>query len=371
MQWIRNILIVLYILIVAQPQLAMSETPPKPFRVIYVEGGPFTDFQLIFKGMSLGLQRLGLIANGNVPIPSNTEYLDGMWMWMNKHAGGHKIEFLKDGFYSADYNHQQFERMCASITRRILEQKDVDAILSFGTMAGKKLAGLRLPVPVIVSSVTNSVEAGIVPSVEDSGNANLVSLIDPERFKCHIFLFHTIFKFKKLGIAYEDTPTGKHSIALQEIESAAKEREIELVRCTDMFDIEDVQKAAERLAICHRKLVEKGAEAVYLTYNVGITEQTMERVLEPLLTAQVPTFSQQGGAAVKMGALLSIAQSSDSAEGEYSAYLLSEIMQGKKAGSLSQRFETPLSLAINVRTAKRINWKPALDVLVAVDEFFN
>ena len=228
------------------------------WRVIYVEGGPFSDYQRIFQGLALGLEERGLIENGHVPLPKDSEEARGMWEWLHQHAGGKHLVFLADGFYSAGWDSRQREKVRQDVLRRIREKKDVDMVLAFGTWAGQDLAAQDLPVPVIVSSVTDAVDAGIIPSVEDSGRDNLVAPIEPDRFKRQVLLFHDIFAFKKLGIAYEDTPAGRGSIALNEIEDAARELGVTLLRCTDTFDIQDADLASERLLSCHKNWWNKG-----------------------------------------------------------------------------------------------------------------
>ena len=293
-----------------------------------------------------------------------------MWEWLHQHAGGKHLVFLADGFYSAGWDSRQREKVRQDVLRRIREKKDVDMVLAFGTWAGQDLAAQDLPVPVIVSSVTDAVDAGIIPSVEDSGRDNLVAPIEPDRFKRQVLLFHDIFAFKKLGIAYEDTPAGRGSIALNEIEDAARELGVTLLRCTDTFDIQDADLASERLLACHKKLVEEGAEAVYLTYNVGLQAAAMRKVLQPLADAHIPTFSQLGAPDVVHGALLSVAQSNTAEEGRFSAGLVEAILKGARPRDLSPVFESPVSMALNLFMATLIGWNPPLEVLAAVDEFY-
>lgn len=352
---------------------APADAPPadgKVWRIIYVEGGPFSDYQRIFQGLALGLEERGLIKNGHVPLPGDSEDVADMWGWLQRHAGGTRLVFQPDGFYSAAWDSGKREEVRQAILQRIREKKDVDLILAFGTWAGQDMAAQDLPVPVIVSSVTNAVDAGIIPSVEDSGRDNLVAPIEPDRFKRQVLLFHDIFAFRTLGIAYEDTPAGRGSIALNEIEDAAGELGIKLLRCTDTFDIQDTNLASERLLACHKKLAAEGAEAVYLTYNVGLQGTAMRRVLQPLADARIPTFSQLGVPDVVHGALLSVAQSSAAEEGRFSAGLVDAILKGARPRELSPVFESPVSMALNLFMATLIGWNPPLEVLAAVDEFY-
>lgn len=345
--------------------------PAKVWRIAYVEGGPFVDYQKILRGVATGLQRMGLIKNGSVPLPENSEDVAAMWAWLSRNAGGTAVRFLPDGFYSANWDAGAREANRTALLERIRERKDVDMLLAFGTWGGQDFAGVDIDIPVIVASVTNAVEAGIIPSVEDSGRDNLTASIEPDRFKHQVMLFHDIFRFKKLGIVYEDTPSGRGSIALNEIESAARELNVELLRCNDTFDVNDPVLAAERLKACHARLVEQGAGAVYLTGNRGMQPDTIADVLRPLAEAHIPTFSQIGESDVEHGALLSISQTNTEEEGVFSAERMAAIIRGATPRDLSQIFESSVSLAMNLRMATLIGWNPPLEILVAVDEFYH
>lgn len=349
---------------------SVETAQPKVWRVAYVEGGPFVDYQKILRGIAVGLHRMGLIENGSVPIPENSEDVSAMWEWLARNAGGTVVRFLPDGFYSANWDAGTRETNRSALLERIREKKDVDMLLAFGTWGGQDLAGADIDIPVIVASVTNAVEAGIIPSVDDSGRDNLVASIEPDRFKHQVILFHDIFKFKKLGIAYEDTPSGRGSIALNEIESAVRELNVELLRCNDAFDVKDPALAASRLKACHARLAGQGADAVYLTGNRGMQPDAIADVLTPLTEAHIPTFSQIGESDVAHGALLSISQANTEAEGVFNAELMAAIIKGAKPHDLSQIFESSVSLAMNLRMATLIGWNPPLEILAAVDEFY-
>ncbi len=105
-----------------------------------MEGGPFSDYQRIFQGLALGLEERGLIRNGHVPLPKDSEEVRVMWEWLHRHAGGNRLVFLADGFYSAEWDSRQREKVRQDVLRRIREKKDVDMVLAFGTWAGQDLA---------------------------------------------------------------------------------------------------------------------------------------------------------------------------------------------------------------------------------------
>lgn len=347
---------------------AEKRSDTKVWRIAYAEGGAFSDYQRILRGVAIGLQRAGLIKNGNVPLPAGSEETAPMWAWLAENAGG-RIEFVKNAHYSADWDSAKRETVKNRLTARV-RRGEIDLVLAFGTWAGHDFALADIDVPVVVASVTNAVESGIILSVEDSGRDNVAASIEPERYKNQVILFHNIFNFKKLGIAYEDTPAGRSSVSLTEIENAAQELGIELVRCTDTFDISDTALAGKRLKLCHEKFAEQGADAVYLTLNIGLQPETTADILEPLIQAYIPTFSQAGQQDVKHGALLSISQLNMEEEGIFTARQIVDIVGGAKPRSLNQVYGGIISLAMNLRMATLIGWNPPLELLIAVDEFY-
>ncbi len=351
-----------------EPKAAFAGKNHK-LRLIYVEGGEYTHYPQVFRFFAQNLQELGLIENGDVPIPADSESMETPWQWMAKNAGGNHIEFLADGFYSGRYNVEKSRENIEAIKKRIQERHDVDVILSFGTRASRETVKLNTDIPVIVTSVTDAIGSKLVRSAEDSGKDNVVAIIPVHEHG--IISFHDIFNFKKLGIAYEDTVNGRDVIGLSNIEQAATERNIQLLRCPIKdINLDDHVQSAKKLGDCHKKLLQEGAEAIFLTTMLSLTPKNAEEILEPVHEKRIPTFSQVGNSDVKYGALMSISENSFADEGNYLAYLITKIMAGAKPRSLKQTIHIGLSLTINLRTAAKIGWNPPVDVLAAVDEFY-
>ena len=89
--------------IYASAEPASVPAADKVWRVIYVEGGPFSNYQQTLAHTARGLQKLGLISNGQVKIPKNSESASDMWLWLADNARG-RISFMRDGFYSAEWD---------------------------------------------------------------------------------------------------------------------------------------------------------------------------------------------------------------------------------------------------------------------------
>ena len=70
--------------------------------------------------------------------------------------------------------------------------------------------------------------------------------------------------------------------------------------------------------------MEKDVDAVYMTYN-SLNTKHLRRVMEPLIKARIPIFSQTGSREVKMGALASVTSYS-AEEGRFVADLLRRLL---------------------------------------------
>ena len=340
----------------------------KTWRVLYVEGGPYTNYQQTLAYTARGLARLGLIQNGDVPIPQETEDTGTMWKWLSENAGGDTLYFLPDGHYSAEWDANARLKVKNAIKSRIWNKQDVDMIIAMGTWSGLDMTEEDLGVPVFSMSVTDAVAAGIVDSVKDSGKDNVHAQLEPGRFRRQITMFHEIFRFKKLGVPYEDTPEGRQTAAMDEIEQTARDLGIELVTCTAPLDLPDGDQVFENLQSCISTL-SKQVDALYLTYN-SLPMERMPELIEPLIRAGIPSFAQAGPEAVGYGVLMSLAQASFRDMGQFEADSIAAVVSGKKPRDINQVFEPELGLAINLKTAMRIGWNPPLEILAAVDEIY-
>lgn len=346
---------------------AAPEANARVWRVAYIEGGPYTDYQQILAGTVRGLARLGLIPDGNVPVPQGTESTREMWQWLTAHANGGRIEFLADGYYTADWDPARRAANRAELLRRIRERGDVDMIFAYGTWAGLDMATDDHAVPTFSMSVTDAVGAGIVKSVEDSGHDHVHAQLEPGRYERQLAVFHDVFKFKRLGVPFDDTPEGRASIAMPVIERTAAELGFTVVPCPARFDVPDLDVAFGNLLQCVETL-SRTSDAVYLTVNTGMQGKRMVELLQPVIRAGVPTFSQSGPEETKLGVLLSLAQASFDDVGLFEAEAVQKVINGAKPREVSQVFEGPLGLAINLRMAMLIGWNPPFDILAAVDE---
>lgn len=354
--------------------LLLSCVPPSvaqasaPLRVVMVCSGSHNDFYNILYHIAHELHKLG-ITRHTPPYTMSSRDVASLWQWLSAHAGGTRLTFLPDGFYSMEWNSEKRLPVQESLRHRLAHTRDVDIILAFGTWAGLDMRALDTTVPVIACGVTDAISAGIIPSAEDSGKDNLVAVVEPDRFQRQIELFHQVFDFQRLGIMYGVKPIDRSIAAIDQIEEACIEHGVELVRCTgNIFHNSNTAQIAEKMEFCHKEFVKQRVDAVYITYN-SLKPEQLRHVLKPLILANIPTLSQLGTREVELGVLASITDYS-AGEGRFVAQLLRRLLAGERPRRLPQRLHSSIMLAINLLTAARIGWNPDWDVLLSVDKFY-
>ncbi len=345
--------------------------PPagRKWRVIYVEGGNFKEYCLTLAGLAHGLEQLGLIAHGRVPVAEDSEDARPLWEWLAANAGGDRLEFLADGYYSAGWDEAERARIKSAVLERIRGRGDVDLILTAGTSAGQDLATAEHRIPVMANSVTSPVASGISRTNQDSGLDHVHVQVDADRLERQVRIFYDLFKFQRLGVPLDSSPQGRAALGQSLLEGMARELNFTLVPCMRDLEISDAELSVRNLRECLEILV-RDSDAVFLTFNNGMRPEHMAELLAPLIKYKRPSFSQSGPDETALGVLVSLGQDNYEAAGLFEARALQEIVDGRKPREVNQIFDSPLTLAVNLAMARAIGWNPPFEVLVTADELY-
>jgi ABC-type uncharacterized transport system substrate-binding protein len=344
-----------------------ATAPERPWRVIYLEGGPYRDYHLIFRGLLQGLADLNLVEE---PPPYEGETEDSAPLWRALAARpGPRLEFLADGFYSAGWNQESLAAAKREILNR-LERGEADLVLAFGTAAGAALVDAVNRTPLLIISTTDPVGAGLSRSLEDSGRDNVHVQVVSGVVEYQLVMFHNIFGFATLGVPYDVTPEGRAAMGLATAEKIAAEKGFTIVPCRTELEIADQEKSYRNLKTCLDRLVET-SEAIYLPVNNGLQHERMASLLEPVIARQRPSFSQLGPEETRLGVLLSMGETDFLNSGRFEAEVILAILGGAQPRSINQVYLPPLTMALNLKMAQLIGWRPPFEVLAAVDELYN
>jgi len=338
------------------------------WRIGYYEGGEYAPYQQEFIASVRALMALGWLESTEIP-PQQGEQTRQLWNWLASEVHSDYIEFVKDAHYSAGWDDSLRRSTSRRLIARLNQQKDLDLIIAVGTWAGQDLANDRHHTPTLVLAASDPLSAGIIKSIDDSGFEYVHATVDPTFHERQIQVFHEIVGFKRLGVAFENTLSGRSYAAMGAVEKLANERGFEIVPCYTRSDISDIQVAEASVVSCFRQLVRK-VDALYITTQGGVTQNSIPKLVKIANDAQIPTFSQLGAEEVEYGVLLSLSRAGYKYVGEFHAATMARIFNGAQPNQLGQRFEEPPKIALNLKTAKQIGFDTPLLLLGAADEIF-
>ena len=338
------------------------------WRLAYYQGGNYVDYQTILIAVVQGLMDTGWVERSKFPDLPDPDDTRALWSWMSSHLKSEFLQFVEDAYFDSSWDKELRKETRARAIERF-NSGDIDFVLAFGTWAGQDLATDEHSTPIEVCSSSDPLASNIVKSLEDSGYDHVHAKIEPTRYQRQIELFHDIIGFNSLGVVYEDSDVGRTYSAVDKIQAVAGERGFEVIPCFAPFSGVDDKVAKENVLKCHQILSDK-VDAVYITTHRGVNIANLPDLLAPLLEAKIPTFSMSGSKEVQHGVLLSIAQAKYTSAGRFHAESIAKVLNGAKSRDISQYFESPNTIAINLATAQVIGYDPPVDILAVADEIY-
>lgn len=342
----------------------------RKWRIVFYEGGPHANYYHYLDATVRGLMKLGWIEKSDLKdVQSRRQDTKRLWNWLAKDAQSDYLEFVEDGYYSANWDDDQRKENKSALIERLRSDEEVNLVIAMGTWAGLDLANDEHSVPTIVMSTSDPVESGIIKSQEDSGYDHVHARVDPYRYERQLRIFYDIIKFKKLGIAFEDSIYGRSYAAIDTVEKVAADIGFEVVKCHTKSDISDTDIASKSVIKCFDKL-SKEVDAIYVTIQGGVNTESIPRLVEIANKNSIPTFSQLGSKEVEQGFLFSISRPGFKPAGLFLSATIAQILNGAHPRQLKQVFEETPSIAINLKTAEIVGLYLYADILAAADTIY-
>lgn len=321
------------------------------WRIAYYEGGPYNSYEKSFIAIVNALAELGWMepAPGLSAMASNRK----RWKWLARSANSDYLEFVKDAFYSANWDETSRKELKARIIQRLNESGDIDLVMAMGTWAGRDLSNNRHSTPVVAASISDPIGSGVIESQPDPRLAHIHTRVDLHRYEHQLEMFHDIVGFKTLGMVYENTDSGRTYAAIDTVHNVAKKRDFDVVTCRVTTGVDDIRVYESDVIECFRKLV-KSVDALYVTRHAGVNPGTVPTLARIAIDHRIPTFSQAGAEEVAMGFLMSLSTAEPAAVGRFHAAAIARIFNGARPRELEMTFDTPKKIAINLETAEKI-----------------
>jgi len=335
------------------------------WRIGYYEGGSYSNYPLHLEALVQGLVKLGWLAPVDFSNARDEDRTQKMWRYLSKEVNSPYLEFIETAYWSANWNDTDRQKNRTACLAQLQAEK-LDLIIAMGTWAGQDLANDRHRVPTIGIDISDPLQSGVIASAEDSGFDHVYVRCDPERETRKLRVFHSLVGFKKLGIAYVDTPDGRAYAAVDAIHRVAAERKFTVIACDAPVSDSDTAKCVQGLCECHAKLGQQ-ADAIFITTHRGMAIETISKVLAPVFQHRIPTFSQRGVEEVEYGVLMSI---TSPIIGLHHAKVIASIFNGVRPRDMEQVLKDPLRIAINMETARRIGYNPPQNIFRITDAVY-
>lgn len=340
------------------------------WRFVFYEGGPHANYYHYLEATILGLMKLGWIEKSELPKMQITQAdTERLWNWLANNSKSDYLEFVEDGYYSANWDNEQRQANRSRLLNRLKSEEEINLVIAMGTWAGLDLANNEHSVPTVVMSTSDPVESGIIKSQDDSGYDHVHARVDPYRYERQLRIFHDIIKFKKLGIAFEDSIYGRSYAAIDTVEKVAADIGFDVVKCYTKSDISNTDIASTSVIRCFEELSKK-VDAIYVTIQGGVNTASIPSLVAIANKNSIPTFSQLGSKEVQQGFLFSISRPGFKPAGLFLSATIAQILNGARPRQLKQVFEETPSIAINLKTAEIVGLYLYADILAAADTIY-
>jgi putative ABC transport system substrate-binding protein len=246
-----------------------------------------------------------------------------------------------------------------TIAQKFLDAK-VDMVHSIATPTSQAVAKVIKNIPVVFSSVTDPVDAGLVPKTSPSGTksgTNVTGVSD--RWPVALqFEMYTKFvpKSKKWGTIY-NAGDANSMVHIKEMREAAKKLGVELIEATISTSAETLQAA--------QSLAGKGVQGINITSD-NTAVSAFEAIVKVCNEKKIPLFA---------GDVDSVARGAIAAYGldyfligESAGKKAVQVLKGKKPGDIPWGPAEKFSLVINEKAAKTQGVTVPPDLLKKADK---
>lgn len=283
-------------------------------------------------------------------------YKVGVIQFMDHVSLDHAREGFEDALKDSGLNVKidvQNENGDMSLTTQIpkkFEGDKVDLIYAIATPSAQGAKNMVKDIPIVFSSVTDPVKAGLVDSVEKPGG-NITGASDYISPKAQIEEFLKLYPdTKTFGVIY-NTSEPNSQVQLEELEKVLKELNLDL-RPVGVTTTNDVAQAAASL---------KGKVDALFALTDNTVANAVSVVAATLNENKIPSLSAEEGQ-VANGLLMSQGISYYE-QGRLAGEIAIRILKGEKAGDIPVAYHDEIIKKINKNTAEILG----LDLN---DEFF-
>ena len=248
-----------------------------------------------------------------------------------------------------------------------MAREDIDCILVYDLLSAKALIKHNNGrTPVFILSGDDPVQGNVLASYERSGIPNVTATIEKDFTSKHLWRFHDLLQFKRLGMLYEDSAIGRVSSRLAEATDMAQKLNFELIAVPIT-----TKESRTDCSAAVKKLAEMAPDALFMGSLLCFDPRhvDLQATLLPLSRRGIPALAQDSPLQVQAGALLAITRNQDS-RARFNAEKVVRMLKGETPEDLPMQREYRTLLYFNLAVAGKLGFTPSYYLVAASDILF-
>ena len=269
---------------------------------------------------------------------------------------------------------EYYERLFMEETelRRGVESDQVDLMLALGTDAGTYLTqhADELSYDYMVLGSADPISAGIVNSPIERKNDRSFAVVDTKRMARQIDAAYKLFRFRSIGVVYEDKPEAYSYSGIGQLEERAEACGFTIERrfVDESRGAADDARYYRELKAAYDDLSDE-VEVLYIT-TATIADEMLPELLENVIDHGVITVAETSESQAEYGALMHITLSDAKEEGAFAASSLKTYAAGMPITALNQVFEIAPKIILNQETIRRTGVRLPMATYLAADRIY-
>jgi putative ABC transport system substrate-binding protein len=265
--------------------------------------------------------------------------------------------FVEGENLKIDLQNAQADFSTAQTIAQRFRQNGLDLVLAIATPSAQTAANVISNTPVLITAVTDPVEAGVVETMEAPG-ANVTGTTDMNPVAEQLELIKDFLPdLKTVGILYN--PGEVNSVVQVDLaKEKAEEMGIEIEEGT-VSNSSEVSLAVSSLI--------GSVDAIYVPTD-NIIVSAMPTVLQTAYNNQVPVFASENNS-VEQGAIATLGIDYYQL-GKQTGSMAARILNGAKPAEMPVESSAELKLYINQKSASEIGLEIPAELLESADEIF-
>ncbi len=275
------------------------------------------------------------------------------------------IHFIPEEYY--DYLHSSESQHNAS-----LFTDKVDLMLALGTDAAAFLteSADMVRYDYMALACADPISASIVKSKTERFNDKSFAVVDTRRMARQIDAAYQLFKFKTVGVVYENKPAAYSYSGIGQLEERAEKYgfKIKRIYVKESTGEEDDARYYGELKEAYEILKDQ-VDLLYIT-TATIADEMLPWLLSDVIDAGVITVAETSESQAEYGALMHITMSDAWEEGEFSAKSIVKYVQGTPITELDQVFEIAPKIILNQATIERTGVHLPMATYLSADKIY-